>query len=527
MSEILRYYHTLRHLKSKQALHQLLKRISPVKRILNKDFYLQKEIHGYDLHFTEFIKKSSCLTGEKSFRFLNTEDEFHGWNDLRNGRLWNYNLNYMDYLLQEKMSYMEGLKWIEKFISELSPGNYGMEPYPLSLRGMNWIKFLVANRSLIPHSQLDRIEGSLYAQYLILAANPEYHIMGNHLLKNGLSLLFGAYYFRDSRLYSKAKTILGRELDEQVLDDGGHFELSPMYHQIVLEYLLDCINLTCSNDHVFPDLDLLLLKMRSKAEKMIGWLSEMTLPDGNIPLFNDSAEGIAPVTGELVQYSSRLGIESSMTLLSGSGYRCFRGVNYCCIADAGMIGPDYIPGHGHADTFTFVLSIGSRQHIVDTGISTYEKNDLRQAERGTDSHNTVILNGLNSSDVWNGFRVGRRARVKLITDDEDELVAEHDGYRSIGAMHRRRFIFRDYSVTVEDTIPDGQPGRLNLHFHPEVKVSLEDSILKAGILRIHLKGFDRTNLASFSYHPQFNISMPSTRFEGSFTGSCEMKLITG
>jgi hypothetical protein len=527
MSDLLRYYHTVKHLKTKQAFHQVLRRIRPVNRISKKELVVRNEKQGYDLHFTEFIKKIRCLTGDKTFRFLNIEDEFPGWNDLRNGMLWNYNLNYMDYILQDNISFQEGLKWIDKFIQDVSQVKYGMEPYPLSLRGINWIKFLSANRSHIPGSQLGLIDGSLYAQYRILAAGPEYHIMGNHLLKNGLSLLFGAFYFHDKQLYLKAKIILERELDEQVLEDGAHFELSPMYHQVILEYLLDCINLTGNNNNVFPDQDRLFLKMRSKAEKMIGWLSEMTLPDGNIPLFNDSAEGIAPVTEQLVKYASRLGIEGSLTLLSDSGYRCFRGINYCCIADAGMIGPGYIPGHGHADTFTFVLSIGSQQHIVDTGISTYEKNGSRQRERGTDSHNTVFLNGLNSSDVWNGFRVGRRASVKIIRDDECELVAEHDGYRAIGATHRRRFVFRDYSITVEDTIPDGQPGRLNLHFHPEVKISLEGTILKAGLLRIHLKGFERSSLASFSYHPQFNISIPSIRFEGSFTGSCEMKLITG
>ena len=58
--------------------------------------------------------------------------------------------------------------------------------------------------------------------------------MGNHLLENGFSLLFGSYYFRDEKLYSKAKEIIKTELREQILDDGAHFELSPMYHSIIL-----------------------------------------------------------------------------------------------------------------------------------------------------------------------------------------------------------------------------------------------------------------------------------------------------
>ena len=64
--------------------------------------------------------------------------------------------------------------------------------------------------------------------------NIEYHILGNHLLENGFSLFFGAYYFQDEKFYVKAKKILTDELDEQILEDGAHFELSSMYHQIML-----------------------------------------------------------------------------------------------------------------------------------------------------------------------------------------------------------------------------------------------------------------------------------------------------
>ena len=68
-------------------------------------------------------------------------------------------------------------------------------------------------------------------------------MLGNHLLENAFSLLFGAYYFQDDKLYNKSKYLLISELNEQVLKDGAHFELSPMYHQIIYSRLLDCIQL--------------------------------------------------------------------------------------------------------------------------------------------------------------------------------------------------------------------------------------------------------------------------------------------
>ena len=84
----------------------------------------------------------------------------------------------------------------------------------------------------------------------ILLDNLEYHLLGNHLLENGFSLLFGAYYFQDENLYKKAKEILEKELNEQILDDGAHFELSPMYHQLMLFRVLDCINLVKHNQWI-------------------------------------------------------------------------------------------------------------------------------------------------------------------------------------------------------------------------------------------------------------------------------------
>ena len=41
----------------------------------------------------------------------------------------------------------------------------------------------------------------------------------------------------------KGLKILNDELHEQVLGDGGHFELSPMYHSIILEDILDILHL--------------------------------------------------------------------------------------------------------------------------------------------------------------------------------------------------------------------------------------------------------------------------------------------
>ena len=107
--------------------------------------------------------------------------------------------------------------------------------------------------------------------------------------------------------------------------------------------------------------------------------------------------------------------------------------------DIGPIGPDYIPGHAHADTFNFEFLYKKRPIIVDIGISTYEKNSRRQTERSTEYHNTIRIDEKDSSEVWGGFRVGRRAKITSYNEEKNKITATHDGYKRMGALHSRSF----------------------------------------------------------------------------------------
>ena len=226
------------------------------------------------------------------------------WECVELGRLWGYNLNYFEFLNQEVISVEEGMRLIRDFIQHFPKANMGVEPYPLSLRSVNWIRFLSSHNI----EEVD-IDTTLYTQLNLLIGKLEYHLLGNHLLENGFALLFGAYYFNDSAFYKKAKSILVPELREQVLEDGGHFERSPMYHCIMLYRVLDCYNLVHSNTLFRRELEVFL---REKAEAMLGWLKEIIYRDGKMPLLNDAAFGIAPLAKDLMEYGQRLGITLSL-----------------------------------------------------------------------------------------------------------------------------------------------------------------------------------------------------------------------
>ena len=104
------------------------------------------------------------------------------WNFGDFGKLWCYNLNYFDYLLQPSMTKDQGLELIHDFIMKSKSHGSGLEPYPTSLRINNWIKFIC--RHAIDDSI---IITSLHSQCNLLANNIEYHLLGNHILENGFA----------------------------------------------------------------------------------------------------------------------------------------------------------------------------------------------------------------------------------------------------------------------------------------------------------------------------------------------------
>lgn len=468
-----RYFHTLLHLKPVQLRYQLAYRLRSFWRnFAGFKYSLSANEEGNPLKLKPVIEKYTSLINNH-FTFLNRTSTFElskiDWSFSEFGKLWTYNLNYFDFLCQKGMEKEAGLMLINDFINQLPSNKTGLEPYPISLRGVNWIKFLSIHQIRIPE-----IDNSLFAQYQILTDNIEYHLMGNHLLENAFSLLFGAFYFKEQKFYNLASKIIEQELEEQILKDGAHFELSPMYHQIILDRLLDCVNLLQNNDG-FNGLNKQLLLLEQKAISMIGWLKNMTFQNGTIAHFNDSTENIAPTTSQLVEYANRLTLQLQIpnSKLYASGYRRFEGVCYECIVDAGPIGAAYIPGHAHADMMSFVLYVEGKPVVVDSGISTYEKNSQRQLERSTSAHNTVVVNNKNQSDVWGGFRVGKRAQIKVLRDNTNELEAEHSGYKPV--IHKRQFLFENDNFKIADSLSIKTRDAIAfLHFHAKREVELID-----------------------------------------------------
>lgn len=525
---VVRLWNTLRWLRPVQIWGRLLLKFYRS----GPDLRSAPEIRAADAQWLS-CARSPSMKGPYSFRFLNVERSLQApsdWNRIDWPKLWLYNLHYFDDLCATGA--VERIVWhrslVQRWIKENAPGHgNGWEPYPISLRIVNWTKWALMGNTLV-----DGARESLAVQVRWLRKRLEIHLLGNHLWANAKALVFAGAFFQGreaERWLEKGLSLLRRELDEQILADGGHFERSPMYHAIFLEDLIDLVQLATIFPETMPDRD--VRSWRETVPRMFHWLRVMTHPDGEITFFNDAVMGIAPTCSDLIAYATALGFRvdeaplGAIEPLPESGYVRMQAGPAVLIADVGPIGPDYLPGHAHADTLSFEFSLHRRRLLVNGGISTYEANEDRLRQRGTSEHNTVQVNESDSSEVWGGFRVARRARPLDVSWSEDEggvlLEGVHNGYARLKSVGKTTRFWRlePKRLLVTDRI-EGKPKEAIARFraHPSFTFHCQGdkcgTLSGAGmVLEWRAHNVEHVNIVPSSWHLGFGLSQPCQTLE--------------
>src|SRR3989338_733579 len=471
MRRALLYFNTIKYLKFKQIYYRLFYLLYSA----IVDLSIQKNtLRNATTVKHSFILKNKLFFQNNTATFLNNTADISGknsWNDTSRTGLWLYQLHYFDALLSENLQQRDTAReLLERWIDENPPFfGIGWEPFPISLRIVNIIKYALSGNALT-----EKMRNSLYLQARYLNKKCEYHLLGNHLFENFKALCLSGLFFEtpeSQTWFQKGFRGLQQEIQTQVLKDGGHFELSPMYHCLFLEGLLDLENIFGVYNKIFP--------WKEKVISMLSWLNSMKRSLREISYFNDAANDIAATPEQLFLYATALGYSAQpekkgLKYLSESGYIVIQNTHFKIILDVGNIGPDYLPGHGHADTLSFELMIDEIPVFVNLGTSVYGNSDRRLFERGTSAHNTVAVNQKNSSEVWSGFRAGRRARVSNIHIAENKnfyrISASHHGYTG-NLKHIRQWTISENQIEIIDEIQRArEPSYFYLHLHPACKI---------------------------------------------------------
>ena len=489
-------------------------------------------------------RRKTSMVSPTEFILLNERKTFplsQGWTDSTVSKLWIYNLHYFDDLnardAERRKHWHRDL--LCKWVKDNPPvKGVGWDPYPTSLRIVNWIKWALSGNTLD-----EQCVKSLATQSRWLVKRLEYHLLGNHLFVNAKALVFAGLYFEGEEAERWLKTgmkILQTEIPEQILSDGGQFERSTMYHALALEDILDLVNIvTAYPERIAPKYLAVVDLIKKQVNQMRHWLMSMSHPDGRIAFFNDAAYGVAPETEELESYARRLGFddknipEKRITNLRDSGYINIHVSELNLLIDVARIGPDYLPAHAHADTLSYEMSLFGQRVLVNSGTSKYGVDHERLKQRATASHNTVTVDGNDSSEIWSGFRVARRAYPSECLVEESSaaihIIYEHNGYMRLPGkcIHRRDWLVKDRSLLITDSIRGAFKEACSyMYFHPDVMIRDTNENAQFSItltsgqeVLIKIENASSCELNDSNWHPEFGLSVKNKCIVAKFSAS--------
>lgn len=467
---------TVRYLRPRQVRYQLLRKCSGSSR--GTALPMQWKVLSSRVPLALNFRPTRWIDG-KSFRFNNEVRAFPpNWRDAAARKLWLYNLHYMQWLFEMPDGQENAIHdWIEHNPSD--KGGDGWEPYPTSLRIFNWCKYYFSAAKSPERGVLE----SLARQAGHLTANLEFHIDGNHLLENLLALAMVGFCVdqgtpKGKQWSARVESLLLSEIRDQYLEDGGHYELSPMYHALLLEKMLDLLNLWPSENAPMARARELI---ETTAYKACHWLRIMAV-GGEFGLFNDSAYDAAPHAEKLLQYGAavlnRTGAErQSLEALPNSGYVRAETGRLTLLFDGGNLGPDHQLGHAQGDMLSFCLWIDEKPFLVHPGNFEYVQGEMRDYCRSTAAHNTLVIDGWEQAEWWSSHRVGRRGYATSLAAEwkSDAATAEvsgsHDAYAYLPGRprHHRRLELAPDGLRLLDRVDSKSSHTLEsyLHFHPE------------------------------------------------------------
>ncbi len=499
------YLRTVRHLSVRQVCYQIIRRlrlgvrpwacpvacrfVRPAVRIPLLPRWQADIPVALFSHYYRFLNRQASIRDEATGKV--------DWEYAAEGGLWLDNLHYLRYwdaLGPHLSAEEEGqlLLWLQDWAEHLSRASRSKAlhpPYNASERAYSLGRFLLSHAPL-GNAELDDLVKLVIARDLnYVAAQLEFHLGGNHLLKNLMSLAWGVCVFEgdDARRW---QAILDRELDEelgrQILADGFHYERSPMYHNIALLDLLDVINVAPDG----PARDRLVTLARA----MLAATRLVTHADGEIAFFNDCALDTCPRAADIINYGEALcgAIDTAASLPAAGLYAFAAGEYMHGVAKFGLLGPDEQMGHVHSDLFSFEISVKGRMLFVNSGTSTYYDQPFRNKERSDAAHNTVVLPGYLQCQHWSNFRVAARTWPVDVRFESsaDEGVMLSGAVELLGDAPRPRFARRlqagpSGTLVIVDTLTASRSIACS-HFHldPDARIVAVDEELRQVFLAL-------------------------------------------
>jgi uncharacterized heparinase superfamily protein len=247
-----------------------------------------------------------------------------------------------------------------------------------------------------------------------------------------------------------------RELDRQILPDGGHLSRDA---GALIEIVLDLLPLErCLVARSMTPPDGLIAAIR----RSFPMLRQMRLGDGMLSRFN--GVGATRVDRLATVLSFEEGKPVELPPLTASRYGRIQRRQTVIVMDAGRPPPGTASLNSHAGCLSFEMSSGRALLIVNTGAPGTADAAWAINARGTAAHSTLTVNATSSGRL---SRLKNRpgepvrlllekpthveAKVQALEDGAIEIGASHNGYTdSYGLIHQRTL-----SLSAQGTRLDG------------------------------------------------------------------------
>jgi hypothetical protein len=532
-----RYYYFFFHTKKVQIFRRFVSRfLRPLSYIYirNSKYRVDNvKINYFEIKLNKSVNQTTDILNNQ-FTFLNNKFSFKNnveWANNEQNSLWNFHLNYFDYLndliilyktMQQEIFLLKGQSLVQEWTNCSNRYNNVMwAPYTISLRLLNWMSFY---SYLIEYKHVDSVPKtvlvSIRKQLRYLKMNLEHDVRGNHLFENLKTIILTEYFLDNTRLVNKYIKRINRALKKQVLEDGCHFEKSISYHIIVLNGILDVLSIV---DYNLDSLNTL----KKYASIMLEFYNKIKYTNVDYPLFNDSNYTMTEkITGDVFKKKSSLVLSENHLLVKRlkftSKYFVYQNQRLRLTMDLGNLGSNYLLAHSHNDIFNFEVLVDNQKIITDTGVFEYENSKQRHHSRSTQAHNTVQVNGYEQSDIWSSFRNGYRP-TRFTTNIEErknyKLFKGKYKYKNKYTHERNFYITTNNAIVIIDNVISKKKYSLNsyLHFAPEVKVILHEDIIEVlcSTLKLYLYAFNKENcfdnknitLFDSNYYPYFGTEL--------------------
>ncbi|WP_017259817.1 heparin-sulfate lyase HepC [Pedobacter arcticus] len=307
-----------------------------------------------------------------------------------------------------------------------------------------------------------------------------YAKIGNHRLFEAQRALAAGCFFpeiKSSESWRKSGAeILVVEIKKQVYPDGMQFELSPNYHNTMINIFLEGLR-SAKNaglESEFPP------SYKETVEKMAMATVNFSFPDYNYPMFGDAwpADKTSMLKqykkwatafphNEVLQYFATDGTQGKAPNylskgLTTAGFYTLR--NGWDIKSTMMVMKASPPGKFHAqpDNGTFELWVNGRNFTPDAGVFVYsgdeEVNKMREEFRQTKFHSTLTLNDQN-------MVITKAKQDKWITDKNmDILTYTNPSYADLDHQRSVLFIDQKYFLIIDNAMGKAT-GKLDVRFH--------------------------------------------------------------